>query len=236
MTLRAVLNLLFGSVLLIAVALPGVADEEPPYDGRKKCSNCHKSQHDSWKLTGHAKALLSLKPGNKSEAKIKAKLDPDKDYSEDKKCVGCHVTGFGHEGGYDIEDPSKYLIGVTCESCHGPGSEYRLVHRKAGEKFERKNKTSPRQVLVDAGEEFHFVERCNACHLNYEGSPWPGAKAPYTPFTPDVDPKYAFDFDKAVRDDKAMHAHFKLEGTFTGEPLPPFHEEFQATAKPINEE
>ena len=25
------------------------ADEEPPYDGRKKCSSCHKSQYDSWK-------------------------------------------------------------------------------------------------------------------------------------------------------------------------------------------
>jgi hypothetical protein len=29
-----------------------------------------------------------------------------------------------------------------------------------------------------------------------------------------------------------MHEHFKLEGTFTGPPIPKFHEEFQKTAKP----
>ena len=222
---------------LSAIVIPGTsAAEEPLFDGRKKCSNCHKSQYESWKETGHAKALESLKPSNKSEAKVKAGLDPDRDYSEDKKCVGCHVTGFGKDGGYDLEDPSKYLTGVTCESCHGPGSDYRLIHRKAGEKFERKKETTPRSVLVDAGEEFKFAERCNACHLNYKGSPWPKAKEPYTPFTPEVDEKYAFDFQKAITDDKAMHAHFRLEGTFTGEPLPEFHDEFQAKAKPIAEE
>ncbi len=236
MTLRAALNLLFGPVLLFAIAWPAVADEEPAYEGRKKCSSCHKSQYESWKDTVHAKALKSLEAEQKSEAKLKAKLDPNKDYTEDKKCVGCHVTGFGTEDGYDIDDPSKYLVGVTCESCHGPGSEYRLIHRKAGDKFERKKKTTPRAVLAEAGEEYHFVERCNACHMNYEGSPWQGAKEPYTPFTPKVDEKYAFDFEKAVRDDKAMHSHFKLEGTFTGEPMPAFHKEFQAKAKPITEE
>ena len=35
-----------------------------------------------------------------------------------------------------------------------------------------------------------------------------------------------------MRDDKAMHAHYKLAGTFTGPPIPKFHEEFQKNAKP----
>jgi len=208
------------------------AAEEPPYEGRKKCSSCHKSQSQSWQKTAHGEAFKSLEEGEKAEAKKRAGLDPDKDYTEDKKCVGCHTTGFGLEDGYDIDDPSTYLVNVTCESCHGPGSKYQLAHREAAERFESKKETMPRQELVDAGQEFHFVERCNACHMNYEGSPWPGAKPPYTPFTPKVDTKYAFDFEKAVRNDKAMHEHFKLDGIFTGPPLPPFHDEFQAKAKP----
>jgi hypothetical protein len=208
------------------------AAEEPPYEGRKKCSSCHKSQIQSWQKTAHGQAFKSLEEGEKTEAKKRAGLDPDKDYTEDKKCVGCHTTGFGFEDGYDIDDPSTYLVNVTCESCHGPGSKYQFIHREAAERFESQKETKPRQDLVDAGEEFHFVERCNACHMNYEGSPWPGAKPPYTPFTPKVDAKYAFDFEKAVRDDKAMHEHFKLDGVFTGPPLPPFHDEFQAKAKP----
>jgi hypothetical protein len=210
--------------------------DEGEYEGRKKCGGCHKSQLESWKRTAHAKALRSLEAGEKAEAKKKAGLDPDKDFSEDEKCVGCHVTGFGQEGGYDIEDPSKYLIGVGCESCHGPGAEYRLLHRKGGKAFEETKKTMPRRELVEAGEDFAFVQRCNACHLNYESSGWEGARKPYTPFTPKVDPKYSFDFEKYVRDSKAMHEHFKLEGTFTGPPKPPFHDEFQATAKPISPE
>jgi len=51
-----------------------------------------------------------------------------------------------------------------------------------------------------------------------------------------VDPKYRFEFERAVRDDEAMHAHFKLGGTYVGEPLPPFHEEFQRDAQPLEAE
>lgn len=215
------------------VTVVGAGAEDFEFEGRKKCGGCHKSQLESWKQTAHAKAFDSLKSGAKEEAKKKAGLDPEKDFTEDKNCVGCHVTGYGHEGGYDIDDPGKYLIGVGCESCHGPGYEYRLVHRNGGKAFEDNNQTTDRQELVDAGEEFHFVERCKSCHLNYEGSGWSGAQKPFTPFTPTVDPKYAFDFEKYVRNNKAMHEHFKLEGTFVGPPTPSFHDEFQATAKPI---
>lgn len=50
--------------------------------------------------------------------------------------------------------------------------------------------------------------------------------------TPKVDKTYEFDFEKAVRSDKALHEHFKLDGTFTGPPTSKFHEEFQKKAKP----
>jgi hypothetical protein len=201
------------------------------YEGRKKCSSCHKSQAESWGDTAHAKAMDSLKPNTKAEAKKKAKLDPAKDYTKDKDCVGCHVDGWGKEGGYTIEDPSKFTTGVGCESCHGPGSKYRGIHRKAGAAYEKSKKTAPRQTLADAGQDFSFEESCNACHLNYEGSPWKGAKKPYTPFTPAVDKKYTFDFDKYVKDTKAMHEHYKLDGTFTGDPKFKYHDDFQSKAK-----
>jgi hypothetical protein len=225
--------LIAGIGLLLATWASLAPAAEPAFEGQKKCASCHKSQSQSWKKTAHARALESLKPGARTEAKRKAKLDPGKDYSRDKDCVGCHVTGYGKEGGYDAEDPGIYLVGVGCESCHGPSSQYQLLHREAAESFEKKKQATPRRALADAGEDFEFAERCNACHLNYAGSPWKDAKKPHTPFTPQLDPKYRFDFEKAVRDDKAMHAHFKLDGVFTGPPLPPFHKEFQAKAKPI---
>ncbi len=234
--ISCVICLCLFAVYFLGVGITAVGAEEFEFDGLKKCGGCHKSELESWQQTAHAKALKSLEAGVKSEEKKKAGLDPDKDYSEDKKCVACHTTGFGHEGGYDIEDPSEYLVGVGCESCHGPGFDYRLVHRKAGIKFEDEGVTTPRQDLVEVGEEFQFIERCKGCHLNFKDSGWPGAAEPFTPFTPKVDSKYVFDFEKAVRNEKAMHEHFKLEGTFTGPPTPPFHDEFQAKAKPIPKE
>ncbi|MCC6916654.1 MAG: cytochrome C554, partial [Nitrosomonas sp.] len=35
-----------------------------------------------------------------------------------------------------------------------------------------------------------------------------------------------------VKNTKAMHEHYKLEGVFEGEPKFKFHDEFQASAKP----
>ena len=219
------------AVVAMFAFMTGSATASAPFEGRSKCSNCHKSQAKSWRDTAHAKAMESLKPGTRKEAKIKAKLDPEKDYTQDKDCVGCHVDGWGKPGGYTLEAPKRPLAAVGCESCHGPGRQYRGDHRKAGQAFEKSGKTTPRKVVADKGQDFHFEESCNACHLNYEGSPWKGAKPPYTPFTPEVDPKYTFDFDKMVKDVKAMHEHYKLEGAFTGEPKFKFHDEFQANAK-----
>jgi hypothetical protein len=204
-------------------------------------------------------AFDSLKPKTFVKEKKKAKLDPDKDYRKDKKCIGCHVTGFGKTGGYRTKmgkTKIKYYRSVSCESCHGPGSLYRKAHRKASNKFKKTKKKSPRKTLVKQGEIFDYEEACNGCHMNYEGSGWKGVKEPYTPFTPEmnyegsgwkgvkepytpftpeVDPKYKFDYEKAVREagkDKAMHEHFKLKkGVFIGEPVPKIRAEFQKDAK-----
>jgi hypothetical protein len=112
---------------------------------------CHKSQKEAWLETVHAKAYDSLKPKKFAKEKKKAKLDPDKDYTKDKKCIGCHVTGFGKVGGFRTKLPkakAKFLKDVGCESCHGPGSLYRKAHRKASNKFKKTKKKSPRKTLV----------------------------------------------------------------------------------------
>lgn len=224
-------------LFLLFYAGTSFAAKKPSYEGYKKCGGCHKSQKDAWLETHHGQAFDSLKPDKKADEKKKAKLDPKKDYTKDEKCVGCHVTGYKKTGGWTegaSEAKAKYLVDVTCESCHGPGSLYRKLHSKAGSKFKKTKDKTPRKELVSAGEIFDYEEACNSCHMNYKGSPWAGVKEPYTPFTPDVDPKYKFDFKKAVKatgKDKAMHEHFKLRGVFEGEPIPKIREELQKGAK-----
>lgn len=228
------------SLLTIGLILWAGSSESakrPSFEGYKKCGGCHKSQKESWLETAHAKAFNSLKAGVKAEEKERAGLDPDKEYRGDKDCVGCHVTGFKKMGGYKKSMPKtkrKFLMTVGCESCHGPGAIYRKDHRKAGNKFKKTGDASPRKPLVKAGEIFDYKEACYSCHMSYEGSPWAGAKEPYTPFTPEVDKKYEFDYENSVREKgkgKAMHEHFKLRGVYTGPPVPAMREEFQKDAK-----
>jgi len=84
------------------------------------------------------------------------------------------------------------------------------------------------QVLMDKG----FEERCNVCQMSYQDSPWPHAKKP---FTPKVDSKYKFKFKEAVRNNGAIHKHYKLDAIFSGNPVASFHEEFQKQATPPKE-
>ena len=134
----------------------------------KGCAKCHKPQYDSWKKTKHAKAMVSLEPGKQAGAKRKAKLDPDKDYTEDPDCVKCHVTGW-EAGGYRVGKKrrmAKYY-GVGCETCHGPGGDYQPV------KDSYKNDDFPREEIIATGMLYAELETCIVCHNTDEDNPFP---------------------------------------------------------------
>lgn len=223
------------SAVILCVA--PVSAQTPDYTGFRVCAKCHFDQGDAWRTTGHAKAFESLKPNVKVSAKTKAGLDPAKDYTADQSCVGCHVTGHGEKGGYspgmDPED-AKVVIGVSCEACHGAGGGYRQKHADAGDRLKASGDTTDRQVLVDAKQNFDYEKACARCHLNYPDSKWAGAKPPHTPFTPAVDAKYQFNFEKAVRaagDKNPVHTHYKLRGVFKGGTVPAIRAELQLNAQ-----
>ncbi len=224
---------LFLFVVAVGLALmapAAQAADKATFEGAKVCGKCHDLQAESWQTTGHAKALDLLKPGIRSEAKAKAKLDPAKDYTADANCLGCHTTGYGEAGGYDPAMPpaqAKVLAVVGCESCHGAGSAFKKEHGDAEGRFKKGGATTDRKVLVEAGQTFDYEKACARCH----GAATP---KPASPFTPAIDAKYAFDFDKAVRAGgkaKGVHDHFKLIGVFAGEPVHRLRGEFQKNAK-----
>ncbi len=143
------------SLLVLAIALlanpeAGVAEvaaTPPPnqeYVGQKKCAACHFPQFRVWKQDGHAKAFEIL---------------PAK-YREDAECLTCHTTGFGTPTGY--KDASmKHLAGVTCESCHGPGSE----HAKLAQKFVEEEITPEAEKKVrDSIYKIQPGNVCIKCH------------------------------------------------------------------------
>jgi hypothetical protein len=91
------------------------------YLGLKKCKMCHiKYQYKVWEEGPHAKAYEELASEKSLEVAKKLKLKEEPQKSAD--CLSCHVTAYG------VADSLKTKVtleeGVSCEACHGPGSDY----------------------------------------------------------------------------------------------------------------
>jgi len=83
--------------------------KETAYLGVAECAKCHQPFIDTWKKTGHAKALLSLEKTGKSS---------------DPECLVCHTVGFGEDGGFYSVATTPELANVQCEVCHGTGKDH----------------------------------------------------------------------------------------------------------------
>ena len=121
------------------------------YIGTTKCKMCHNSEaqgkiYDKWASTGHAQAYQTLL--NEQSQGIAKEMGIE-DASKSDKCLRCHVTG------YKEPTADKYSMeeGVTCEACHGPGSDYWIM------KIMKDKKQAMANGLVEPSEEL-----CVKCH------------------------------------------------------------------------
>lgn len=179
-----------GGLALLLAASAGA--EAPRYVGAKKCKACHLKQFQTWEQTKMAKSFEQLRAGVASAAKKKANLDPEKDYTHDEKCVGCHTTGYGDPGGFVSLEKTPDLLGVQCEACHGPGSEY----LKEGA-MTLKNKEYKRADLLKLGLVAIGVETCTGqCH---------NTKSPF------VGKDYVFDYGQRRLQGTHEHAALRFQ-------------------------
>jgi len=101
---------------------------EHKYVGVGDCGKCHKKelmgdQLAAWKKGPHAKAFETLKGDEAAKIAKERKLAVPAYESDD--CLKCHVTAYGAPASAFKKKPLKHSDGVQCESCHGPGSDYR---------------------------------------------------------------------------------------------------------------
>lgn len=97
----------------------GAAPATPTYIGGSKCKMCHKGEKngniwETWMESKHAKSMETLVA---------------KGEDKNPECLACHTTGYGTPSGFDaVADEMKVaeaLGAVSCEACHGAGSEYK---------------------------------------------------------------------------------------------------------------
>jgi hypothetical protein len=74
------------------------------YVGAERCRSCHEQAFTMWSTSPHARALDAL---------------PEKDRN-DPRCLTCHTMV--------VDDRSPALVGVQCETCHGPGRHYSVEY------------------------------------------------------------------------------------------------------------
>lgn len=112
------------ATLVIFAASLGFA-QDFNYIGAAKCKMCHNTeksgfQYKIWSESLHSKALATLSNEKSMEyAKKNGIADPAKD----QKCLKCHSTY--HSVAKDAIETLLPTEGVSCESCHGPGSAYK---------------------------------------------------------------------------------------------------------------
>jgi hypothetical protein len=166
--------LLFDATVAVcaAEAAPG---SEHKYVGAVKCKTCHRKdlmgdQYGEWEKGVHAKAFDTLK--SDEAAKIAKEKGLSAPAHESSECLECHVTAYGKPASAFASKPLKASDGVQCESCHGPGNDYKKKKTMA----DREKSIS--LGMWDPGKDEKI---CTACH-NDEGPTW--------------DPAEGFDFAK----------------------------------------
>jgi ribosomal protein L40E len=151
----------------LAAAPAPAADAK--YVGAQDCGRCHKkdligNQLAEWKKDEHAKAMDALK--SEKAQKIAKERGLKVAPHEADECVKCHATAHGLEKAQIFKKPLAISDGVQCESCHGPGSEYR-----------KKKVMSDHDKSVAAGmwEPGENQKICTDCH-NSDSPTWDAAK------------------------------------------------------------
>lgn len=140
-----------GAMLLTAVA--GARPAEPPepappanqtFIGVTKCASCHFDKFSDWRKSQekHAKAFEILPAASQA----------------DPACLKCHTTGFGQPGGYAAAT-DRSLAGITCESCHGPGS----AHAEIAKPYAQKKKPLPPEEDKIARDSIYKMLPENVC-------------------------------------------------------------------------
>ncbi len=148
--------ILSGVVAVACIGLSAAAQDEDASKiiGTKKCGMCHKkdatgNQYGKWQEAAHSKAFELL--GSEEAKAVAADLGID-DPQASGQCLKCHSTAYYFTDTLQSENV-KVEDGVSCETCHGPGEDY-----KKKSIMENHDEAVANGMVADA------KTRCVLCH------------------------------------------------------------------------
>jgi hypothetical protein len=114
-------------ILLISLVLfiGNVISAQNKYVGADKCKICHNKpatgdQYAKWLKDPHSGAFKTL---SSQQSLDYAKKNGIADPSKEAKCLKCHSTAARAD--VSVRGSILNSEGVSCETCHGPGSAYK---------------------------------------------------------------------------------------------------------------
>lgn len=153
------------ALFVMVFAVPMVlAQETAPkkhmYVGAELCKMCHHTekqgkQYEIWKASAHAKAYEALETAE-ADSIAKAKGFTTKAVKTEA-CLKCHVSGYNVDASL-IGKRFKIEDGVQCETCHGPGGDYKSL------KIMKDKKLAEENGLKFYDTEEARVALCKTCH------------------------------------------------------------------------
>ncbi len=140
---------------IVVCSASGQTGDPAKLIGTKKCAMCHKkddkgNQYGVWQTKAHSRAYEVLAT---DEAKaVGAKLGID-DPQSSGQCLKCHSTAYFFTETLQSEEVAVE-DGVSCESCHGPGADYK-----------KKSVMESREESIAGGMIYPAKEKsCTLCH------------------------------------------------------------------------
>ncbi len=123
-----------GLMLVAAVGfcLAGAAAQAAENVGPKECKDCHSAEYKVWENMAHAKSYKDIHKRDTAKAATEALGERSMKRSE--TCGQCHYTQAPKKAGGRVGNN----FGPSCESCHGPGSEFISIHNVYGPKGTKK--------------------------------------------------------------------------------------------------
>lgn len=149
--------------LIVAASLlaGAVMSQNFTYVGAGKCRVCHRTekqgrQFPKWEESRHSKSQAVLTSAEVVERSAKVGV---KNPAENPGCLRCHAP-------LAVKAPELKAEGVSCEACHGPGSEYKkLSIMKNGDE-------AVKNGLVPFATDEAVKAMCLNCHANAHDKPF----------------------------------------------------------------
>jgi hypothetical protein len=138
-------------VILLGGCLAGMLlAQDFTYVGSAKCQICHRTESQGqqfpiWQKSAHSQSFQALTTPDAQ--KLAA------DSPTNAKCLACHAP-------LAEKAPELQAEGVTCEVCHGPGSEYKKLRLMKNKEEAVKN------GLVNYANAEAINAQCLKCHHN----------------------------------------------------------------------